>query len=118
MLLERIAAIPNFEAIFGVAADHRLDQVRSRSRGGAVHGTFWNHEEYDADGRLVARYESFQEVDSAAGTSRSGWVKYDADGWVVDEGRIAASRWASRDGSRSGEHGLHLPLPHHDDAVD
>jgi hypothetical protein len=71
MLLERIAAIPNFEAIFG------------------VRGTFWNHEEYDADGRLVARYESFQEVDSAAGTSRSGWVKYDADGWVVDEGRIA-----------------------------
>jgi hypothetical protein len=92
MLLERIAAIPNFEAIFGVAADHRLEQVRSRSRGGALHGTFWNHEEYDADGRLVARYESFQEFDAAAGTSRSGWVKYDADGWVVDEGRIAARR--------------------------
>ena len=33
---------------------------------------------------------SFQEFDSAAGTSRSGWVKYDADGWVVDEGRIVA----------------------------
>jgi len=45
MLLERIAAIPNFEAIFGVAADHRLEQVRSRSRGGALRGTFWNHEE-------------------------------------------------------------------------
>ncbi len=91
MLLERIAAIPNFEAIFGVAADHRLEQVRSRSRGGALRGTFWTHEEYDADGRLVARYESFHEFDSAAGTSRSGWVKYDADGWVVDEGRVAAS---------------------------
>jgi hypothetical protein len=92
MLLERIAAIPNFEAIFGVAADHRLEQVRSRSRGGALRGTFWTHEEYDADGRLVARYESFREFDAAAGTSRNGWVKYDADGWVVDEGRIAASR--------------------------
>ena len=100
MLLERIAAIPNFEAIFGVAADHRLEQVRSRSRGGALRGTFWNHEEYDADGRLVARYESFQELDSAAGTSRSGWVKYDADGWV----------W-TRGGSRRGDRPTHSIRP-------
>ena len=90
MLLERIAAIPNFEAIFGVAVDHRLEHVRSRSRGGALRGTFWNHEEYDADGNLVARYESFQEIEADTGASRSGWVKYDADGWVVDEGRIVA----------------------------
>jgi hypothetical protein len=88
MLLERIAAIPNFEAIFGVPADHRLEQVRSRSRGGVLGGTFWDHQEYDADGRLVARYESYREVEADSGASRSGWVKYDADGWAVDEGRV------------------------------
>ena len=87
MLLEAIGLAPNFEAIFGVLPEHRLEQVRSRSRAGLVRGTVWEHEEYDPQGRLVARYESFQEVDEA-GVARSGWVKYDADGWIVDEGRI------------------------------
>jgi hypothetical protein len=92
MLLEALGLSPNFEAIFGVAADHRLDQVRSRSRAGLVRGTFWEHEEHDPQGRLVARYESFEEVDAETGAVRSGWVKYDADGWIVDEGRIARGR--------------------------
>ena len=87
MLLEAIGLAPNFEAIFGVPAEHRLDQVRSRSRAGLVRGTVWEHEEYDPEGRLVARYEAFQEVDPT-GAVRSGWVKYDPDGWIVDEGRI------------------------------
>ncbi|HEX8168709.1 MAG TPA: hypothetical protein VF601_23355 [Beijerinckiaceae bacterium] len=91
MLLDVIGAVPNFESIFGIAAHHRLEQVRSRSRAGLVRGTVWEHEEYDPNGRLVARYESFQETD-AAGAARSGWTKYDADGWVVDEGRIASDR--------------------------
>jgi len=34
MLLEAIGLVPNFEAIFGVPPDHRLEQVRSRSRAG------------------------------------------------------------------------------------
>ena len=91
MLIEVIGLAPNFEAIFGVPPEHRLEQVRSRSRAGLVRGTAWEHEEYDPQGRLVARYESFQEVDAATGTARSGWVKYDADGWAVDEGRIGGT---------------------------
>ncbi|HEX8666515.1 MAG TPA: hypothetical protein VF744_21065 [Beijerinckiaceae bacterium] len=87
MLLEAIGLAPSFEAIFGIFPEHRLEQVRSRSRAGLVRGTVWEHEEYDAQGRLVARYESFQEVDQSGG-ARSGWVKYDPDGWIVDEGRI------------------------------
>ena len=89
MLLEAIGLVPNFEAIFGVPPDHRLEQVRSRSRAGPRRDTYWEHEEYDGDGLLVARYESFQEVEACTGAVRSGWTKYDADGWVVDEGRIA-----------------------------
>ena len=65
--------------------------MRSRSRAGLVRGTVWEHEEYDPQGRLVARYESFQEVDAATGSARSGWVKYDAEGWIVDEGRIGVA---------------------------
>jgi hypothetical protein len=70
MLLEPRGLSPNFEAIFGVAADHRLDQIRSRSRAGLVRGTFWEHEEHDLHGRLVARYESFEEVDAENGPPR------------------------------------------------
>jgi hypothetical protein len=88
MLLETIGQSPNFEAIFGVRAEHRLEQIRSRSGAGARRRTVWEHEEYDRDGHLVARYEAFQEIEPETGAARSGWTKYDRDGWVVDEGRI------------------------------
>lgn len=54
--------IPKFEDIFNVPVDHHLSVVRSRSRGGAVVAEFWEHEEYDPSGRLLARYESYEEI--------------------------------------------------------
>ena len=78
----------NFEAIFRVSAAHRLVQVRSRSRAGILSGTFWDHEEYDAAGRLVARYQSFEERDPHGGNRRSGWRKYDTIGRLVAEGDL------------------------------
>jgi hypothetical protein len=74
----------NFEAIFGVPPSHRLEQVRSRARAGAVDATFWAHEEYDASGRLVARYESFRESDVRTGALRSGWRKYAPTGVLLE----------------------------------
>ena len=81
----------NFEAIFRIPATHRLIAVRSRSRAGIVAGTFWDHEEYDAAGRLVARYESFEETSSHSKISRSGWRKYDIVGRLIAEGDLPAS---------------------------
>ena len=78
----------NFEAVFSVPAMHRLVAVRSRSRAGVVAGTFWDHEEYDADGRLVARYESFEESDAQGRVRRSGWRKYDLDRGLIAEGEL------------------------------
>ena len=80
----------HFEAIFQVPPTHRLVAVRSRSRAGIVAGTFWDHEEYDAGGRLVARYESFEEHDPRGGAQRSGWRKYDIVGRLVAEGELPA----------------------------
>ncbi len=60
-----VDAVPNFEAVFRIPAMHRLLAVRSRSRGGAVQGIYWEHEEYDPAGTLVARYQSFDETNAA-----------------------------------------------------
>ena len=78
----------NFEAVFRIPATHRLVAVRSRSRAGMMAGTFWNHEEYDTLGRLVARYESFDETGPHSGGHRSGWRKYDVFGRLIAEGEL------------------------------
>jgi len=74
----------NFENIFRVPAGHRLLAVRSLSRGGSFSAVYWEHEEYDGDGRLICRYKSFDE-ESPAGLRRSGWRKYDGAGLLLDE---------------------------------
>jgi YD repeat-containing protein len=76
--------VVNFEAIFRIPPTHRLLVVRSRSRGGLVSAVYWEHEEYDASGRLIAWYKSFEEV-SPAGIQQRGWCKYDGAGRLVAE---------------------------------
>jgi hypothetical protein len=80
----------NFEAVLRIPATHRLVAVRSRSRAGILAGTFWDHEEYDAGGRLIARYESFEETNACGEYRRSGWRKYDLFGRLVAEGELPA----------------------------
>ena len=86
-----IALDLNFEAILRIPPAHRLLAVRSRSRAGIVRGTFWDHEEYDDKGLLVARYESFAEIGPRSNERRSGWKKYDLFGRLVAEGDLPAS---------------------------
>src|SRR3954464_12134645 len=50
----------NFEAIFEIPHSHRLVQVRSKTRGGIMSANYWRHDEYGSDGKLAARYESFE----------------------------------------------------------
>ena len=64
---------------------HRLVPVRSRSLGGRIPATYSEHEEYDALGRLIARYESFTESGARVGGARSGWRKYNAAGHLVQQ---------------------------------
>jgi hypothetical protein len=80
----------NFEAVFRIPPSHRLIAVRSRSRAGIVTGTSWDHEEYDALGRLVARYQSFEETNPNSHARSSGWRKYDIVGRLIAEGELPA----------------------------
>jgi hypothetical protein len=74
----------NFEAIFQIPATHRLVLVRSRSRGCPLSAIFWEHDEYDTLGRLVARYRSFEQVNDL-GERQRGWRKFDSHGHLVSE---------------------------------
>lgn len=91
----RLVAIASFEALFGIPPEHRLVQVRSRSRGGTISATFLDHEEYDPRGQLIARFESFEET-GPTGRTTSGWRRYDRFGRLVDAGdlRPASARSA------------------------
>jgi hypothetical protein len=60
-----------------------------RSRGGAVMEIHWEHREYGVDGHFVARYESYQTLDSEEHTQCNGWSKYDHDGYLVDQGHFS-----------------------------
>src|SRR5687768_13184064 len=63
--------VPNFKAIFQIPPTHRLLILRSRSRGGLFSAVYWEHEGYDAGGRLISRYRSFEEI-GPAGLMQSG----------------------------------------------
>jgi hypothetical protein len=73
----------SFETVYGIPPEHRLELVRSRVRGGLIRAEYWRHEEFDARGTLVARYESFAELDPSSGAVNSGWRRYDPDGLLT-----------------------------------
>ena len=74
-----------FERVFGVPEGHRLRRAgvprgpgRADGGPGADGPGPWEHEEYDAAGRLVAVYESRRGPDGAL-----AYVKYSPHGWVL-----------------------------------
>ena len=85
-----IALDSNFEAMFLIPPTHRLVAVRSRTRAGIPTGTFWDHEEYDEKGLLIARYKSFAETGPRSNDRRSGWEKYDLFGRLITKGDLSA----------------------------
>jgi hypothetical protein len=74
----------NFETIFHIPATHRLVLVRSRSQGCPPVAIDWEHHEYASDGRMVARYQSFERL-GPSGKRQSGWRKFDRIGQLVSE---------------------------------
>ena len=82
----------NFEAIFEIPDSHRLVQVRSKTRGGIIARSYWRHDEYGSDGKLAARYESFEERSAESGATRSGWHKYDQSGQLLHVSESLAER--------------------------
>ena len=70
-----------FEEIFGIPKDHTL-RLASQRLGYSDEN--WTHEEYDRQGRLVARYKSWDCL-SLGRSHRSGWRKLSVDGKILEE---------------------------------
>ncbi len=83
--------MPRFEHAFEIPSSHRLEQVRTRARGGLNRATYWDHEEFDAQDRLVARYHTFWEARST-GEDACGWRKYDSNGHMLDAHDLTTSK--------------------------
>ena len=49
---------------------------------------YLRHDEYDSDGKLAARYESFEERSAESGATTSGRHKYDQSGQLNQPVRI------------------------------
>lgn len=51
----------------------------------------WEHRASGADRRFVARYESYQALDSEDGIRHNGWYKYDHESHLTDQGHFITS---------------------------
>ncbi len=81
----------SFEAILRVPPDHRLELVKTSACDGVVQQIHWDHEEYDVNGRMIARYHSFVELHET-GQQCCGWRKYNSSGHMIDAGDLTASK--------------------------
>lgn len=81
----------SFESILRVPPDHRLEQVKTSACDGVVQQIHWEHQEYDVNGRMIARYHSFVEL-RENGQQCCGWRKYNSSGHMIDAGDLTASK--------------------------
>ncbi|WP_245447634.1 hypothetical protein [Methylobacterium sp. 17Sr1-1] len=102
---------PVFETIFRIPVEHRLVIRGSRSRGAPTDGVCWYHDEFDAAGTLVARYETYDEIDDD-GRARCGWRRYDAAGRLVARHEVAM-RWSGLVALKQSRRGAEIALQRH-----
>lgn len=72
-----------FEEIFKIPDDHVLKQTDFKSKGTLGQNDKWEHEEYDTNGKLVARYSSFHNTNLRSLTSTSGYEKHSPEGKLL-----------------------------------
>lgn len=77
----------SLEAPSHVPQRHRLVPVRPRSRCRLISGPCCEHEADDTSGRLIARFEAYDET-GPTGSTKSGWQRYDGIGRLVDAGDL------------------------------
>jgi len=73
-----------FRQIFGIPEENQLIEIKSKSRGPMGAMESWEHEEKDAEGNLIASYNSWHNVTPNL-KSDSGFRKYSPDGALLYE---------------------------------
>jgi hypothetical protein len=76
----------DFEQVFDIPEGHTLKETSFRRKGTLAQDEFWKHEEYDAAGNLVARYESWSCTSiKPPFRTQSGFRKYSPSGSLLLE---------------------------------
>lgn len=70
-----------FKRIFGIQEGHTLREVQAHL---GNYNDDWTHEEFNAQGKLVARYESWDHL-SPGQPHITDWRKISPDGTLVEE---------------------------------
>jgi hypothetical protein len=70
-----------FKEVFGITKDHTLRLASQRFR---YSDRDWTHEEYDAQGRFVARYQSWDYL-LFDKSHKIGWRKLNPDGKLLEQ---------------------------------
>ena len=76
--------IEKFRAAYNVPKENELIETKNRSKGPMGGFDSWEHEEKDAAGNLIARYESWHSVAPNL-KIESGFRKYSPTGDLLDE---------------------------------
>lgn len=71
-----------FEKVFGTPREHTLKETYFKSSAGGSRD-YWKHEEYDEQGILVARYESWMNLTINGLSTDAGWKKISPTGEIV-----------------------------------
>jgi hypothetical protein len=74
-----------FEEVFRIPEVHTLKQTYFKSSANGSRDR-WMHEEYDAHGALVARYESWMNLTINGFAHDDGWKKFSPTGEIVATG--------------------------------
>ena len=74
-----------FEALFDIPAHHKLKEVSFTGGGTIGLSDKWQHEEYNAQGDLVALYLTWSTMDMKKLQKRTGFKKFSPSGQLLAE---------------------------------
>lgn len=73
-----------FEKVFEIPIGHKLQQLSFRQKGTLAQDEYWEHKELDAEGNMVAKYESWHCTSiKPPFLTTSGFIKYNTNNMEV-----------------------------------
>ncbi|BAC94623.1 hypothetical protein [Vibrio vulnificus YJ016] len=71
----------------GIPDSHELKQTSFRQKGTMAQNEYWEYDELDENGQLVARIERWDCTSLNSLTTDAGFRKYSLDGKLIAEGK-------------------------------
>ncbi|EPI5813045.1 hypothetical protein ACS8GI_004318 [Vibrio vulnificus] len=72
----------------GVPSQHELKQTKFRQKGTMAQNEYWEYDQIDEQGNLVARIERWECTSLSSLTTDAGYIKRTPTGEVIEEVRL------------------------------